>query len=435
MRPALTRVGTIATLLAAAALVGAAPAAHAATGLGAGALDGIVGSFNQIRAFEPVLMNQAKLLFAGLALIELVLAIGRQVIGRADLGGILASVLFQVLTLGFFYWLCINGPDMSRAITGSFAQVANDASTAAGGSANVSPGDVFNAGLDLVKAIWGGMSATTPGKDLLLAIAGCLVLGIFATIAGMLVEVIVESYFVASAGVILLGFGGSSNTRNLAVAQFHLAISVGMKRLVLQLLVGLSQTMIQGWANTPAANLDWQAIAIMVGVPLVLLRLVTTLPQRAQDMILGSHANMGRGLGAVPATAAALAGGAAVGAVGGAAATAAAFREASATIAARETAGTGGSISESSGVGASLGRAARVSGMAAASLGRAAANDIGQRMTGNYAAQHGYASWRMAGAMNATAANLRGAMANGNQAPMANGTTQSPGNQIGAGQP
>lgn len=424
-RPALAS----AALLTAAALVVGAPSAFAATGLGAGALDSIVNAFNGVSAFAPTLLSQAQLLFAGLAAIEFTLVIGRQMLGRADLAGILAAVLMQAVTLGFFFWIMTNGSAMLAAIVSSFARLGNQASQAAGGSANMSPGDIFNAGLGIVQAVWGGMRTTTPGKDVLLAIAGVIIIIVFALVTGFLIEVIVESMFVSTVGLILLGMGGSSFTRNLAVAQFHLAISVGMKRLTLQVLVGLAETMIRGWAATPAGALDWTTIAVMVGAPVVLLRLATTLPQRAQDMIMGAHSGAAGGLGSTAGMVAAAAGGAAASAVGGGAGVAAAFREASATIAAREAAGSGGSISEGGGSGA-FGRAMQVTGTAAKSLGRAAANDIGQRMSGSYAAQHGRMGWRMAASMNQSAATLRAAIG-GSQAGMPAGTAQASGNQIG----
>lgn len=406
-----------------------------AAGIGSGSIEGIVDAFNNMRSFEGVLMNQAKTLFASLALIEFVLVVGRQIIGRTDTVEILAVVLFQAITLGFFYWLCVNGPNINRAITSSFAQVANDASVAAGGSRNLSPGDIFELGLELVKAVWSPLGFNI--KSVLLIFAGLAILIVFAMVTGMMIEVIVESYFAASAGVILLGFGGASWTRSMAIAQLHYAIAVGMKRLVLQLLVGLSEVLMRGWIRNVGADPSWIEIAVMVGVPLVLLRLVTTLPQRAQDMILGTHTNMGLGLGTAPRMAAALAGSAAVGAVGGATATKAAFTEASAQLSAREAAGSGGAISNAGGGRGMMGnisRGAQITGMAAGNLGKAAAEDIGQRMRGNYSAQHGVPTFRMADAMNARADAHRATASNSNSSPAAPGSTRNAGNQVGPAQ-
>lgn len=406
-----------------------------AAGIGSGSIEGIVNAFNSMRSFEGVLMNQAKALFAGLALIEFVLVVGRQIIGRADTVEILAVVLFQVITLGFFYWLCVNGPDINRAITSSFAQVANDASVAAGGSRNLSPGDIFELGLELVKAVWSPLGFNI--KSILLIFAGLAILIVFAMVTGMMIEVIVESYFAASAGIILLGFGGASWTRSMAIAQLHYAIAVGMKRLVLQLLVGLSEVLMRGWIRNVGADPSWIEIAVMVGVPLVLLRLVNTLPQRAQDMVLGTHTNMGVGLGNAPRIGAALAGGAAASAAGGAMATKAAFSEASAQLAAREATGSGGAISNAGGgrgVMGSISRGAQITGMAARNLGSAAAEDLGQRMRGTYAAQHGVRAFRMADAMNARADAHRATASNSNSSPAAPGSTRNAGNQVGPAQ-
>ena len=428
-RPVSHALGALAVLC---SLVLLSPEAQAA--IGVGAIDGIVSAFDNVRAFEGALMDHAKTLFWGLAVIEFTIVVGRQVIARADVTGILATVLFQVITIGFFYWLCIHGPDMTRAIINSFAQAASDASVSAGGSRTVSPGDIFKMGINLVKAVWDAMSLGSPVKSTLLAIAGLVVLWVFAKVAAMLLEVIVEGYVAASAATILLGFGGSSFTRNLAIAQFWFAVSVGMKRLVLQILVSLADAIMRGWAANVGKDPDWVEIAVIVGVPLVLMRLVETLPQRAQDLVTGAYSNMGVGLGDAPRQAMAAAAGAVVGTASGGAATLAAFRQASAQIAAREEGGSGGSISNNGGGRGALGsiaRAAQVTGMAASNLGKAAASDIGQRMTGNYAAQHGHSGFRMADAMNARAGALRDATSNRNQGAMPAGSTRSAGNQVG----
>lgn len=410
---------------------------QAQAAINTGAVDSILNSFETMRAFEPVLMTAAQELFAGLSLIEFTLVIGRQVIARADTVDILAAAFFQVITLGFFFWLCIHGPDMSRAITSSFAQAASNAGVAAGGSRTVSPSDIFSMGINLVQAVWSAMSIGSPVKSTLLAFAGLIILWVFAMVAAMLVEVIIEGYFAASAGVILLGFGGSSATRAMAIAQFHFAIAVGMKRLVLQLLVSLSDKLMRGWATNVGTSPDWIDIAVMVGVPLLLYHLVKTLPQRAQEMIMGTYSHQGLGLGNAPRMAAALAGSAAVGAVGGATATTAAFKEASAQLSAREAAGSGGAISNAGGgrgVMGSISRGAQITGMAAGNLGKAAAEDIGQRMRGTYAAQHGVRPFRMADAMNARADAHRATASNSNSSPAAPGSTRNAGNQVGPAQ-
>lgn len=418
------RLAIPALLTAAVSLLFARPA-FAAAGFSPGVIDGIINTFNAVTGFQPTLLTAAEALFGGLFVIEFTLVVGRAVLARADLGGILTVVLMQMITAGFFWWVLVNGAAMIGAIINSFAQLG---STATGTSMH--PTDIFNTGLSIVKVMWGGMAATTPGKDILLAFGGIVVLYVFARIAAMIVEVIVESMFTTTVSVVLLGFGGSSYTRQLAVAQLYLAISVGVKRLVLELIVGLAASMVQGWAATPASSLDWQTIAAMIGAPIVLFSLAQTLPQRAQDVMAGAY---GGGTGNLLSTAGSVASGAAGAAAsvaGGGAAVGAAFRQASATIAAREAAGSGGSIS-SGGASSAIGRAMQVTAGAAKSLGGAAASDIGQRMSGSYAAQHGRMGWRMASSMSQSAANLRAAVAGSGQGGMPAGNAQAAGNQVG----
>lgn len=394
-----------------------------------GAMNSIVELFNgTVRRFEATLIARASELFLALAGIQMTIATARQVRVGGDVFDIIGVILWEMVVLGLFYFFLINSPEIMRAIIASFAQLGNEASTLAGGSANMSPSDVFNAGINVARAMWNGLTWRDVPLSILLVLAGLVDLWVFAQICAMMIEVMVEGYIAASSCVILMGFGGAVWTRDIAVTQFRYAISIGMKRLMLQILVGLGEAIVLRWAEqlqNNTATPDYLTIATFIGAPLVLLRLVQTLPQRAQDSLTGIHSGSGGGSLMGTGGAAAAAGAAmATTAAGGGAAVAGAFRQSSAAVAAREVEG------GRSPAGGAVGRAAAVTGGAIGNLGRSFASDMGQRLAGNYAASHGSTPWRMAQGMNSAAAETRASIAD-KSGKGGNGSAGSAGNSGG----
>lgn len=371
------------------------PILAASPALNVGLLDGLVSTFtNQSKLWESTLTAIATSLFVKLAIIEIIWVVGWATARRESFETILEVIAMQIITIGFFYWLMINTADFILAIIESFGMAANQASIAGGGMTNLGPTDIFAAGLNMTKKIWDGMTIMDLDFSVLLVIAGVINSVVFAKITAKLIEVLIESSFCAYAGIVLMGFGGTRFTRDYAVAVYRYGISVGVKRLFLQLIIGLGQGIITGWATQvdKVGAGDWVTLGIMLGAPLIMWGLADTLPQKAQDIIMGvytggSGATIGKGaaLGAAAAT------GAAVGAVGGAVAGKAAFQLAKAQIEQRQQ--QGGAVA-----GSRMARAAQMTGMAARNIASAAATDVGKRMNGK-GGRYGHRSWRMANDM------------------------------------
>jgi type IV secretion system protein TrbL len=131
----------------------------------------------------------------------------------------------------------------------------------------------------------------------------------FALIAAAMIMALVESYIVLSAGVLLLGFGGSRWTRDFAVKTVVYAVSVGAKLFMIQLIAGLGAQIIFGWtellgkpAVDPATNLPilgdngLATTLIIIGSALVLLVLVRNIPDLIQGLINGTSLGVNTGL-------------------------------------------------------------------------------------------------------------------------------------------
>src|SRR5271166_1564028 len=382
------------------------PPATLATEMGPSALDQIVVAFSQHGpAWTATLLGYAVELFVALATIQLVLKIGFWLAQRVEMPELLALIVQETVILGFWFWFMKNSTQFLKAIVDGFGQIANNASIATGGTRNFSPSDIFQGGIDLAGVVWQGLSLMNPGMSILLVLAGIIALLCFALIAAMMVEVLVESALVSFAGVLMMGLASSSYTREYAYAQVRYAMSVGVKRFVLQLLVGVFETIVNGWVAGVSAGtmaLNWTNLGLMIGVPIVMLRLVFKVPQMAQDIMNGAIGHTHGGLISTGAGVGGAVGGAVLTGAGAGAAGVAAFR-----LAGRQmqqnlqgAQGQGGTAGGNSPAPNRISQAAMMTGYAARNLAGSAAADVGRRLTGQYSANHGYRGWRMASDMN-----------------------------------
>ena len=367
-------------------------------------------------SWEQAVQHIATSLFAGLVIIEIVWTVGFTLLAGADLPGLLSILLRQIVVIGFFYWLLLGGAAYPLAIINSFGQAAGLANAAAGGNVITRPEDIVSAGISLAAAVWNGLSFAHPGLDVLLAIAGLVILCVMVGAAATLVEVMVEAALVAYAGVLLLGFGGTAFTRDYAIAYMRWAVSIGLKKMFVLLILGLGIGVIQSLANyvgNQNSIIPVGEVGVLVAVPLLLWRLADKLPYKAQELISGSSSYHPLNLGSAIRNAAMMAGSAATSALGATSAAGAAFNLAQKQLSGGSggansggsgTDGTGGGGS-SAGSGGSSSRST-VAKQAARNFGGAMANDIGMRFTGDHTARLLNSGWRMGKSMNDEADNI-----------------------------
>ena len=187
----------------------------------------------------------------------------------------------------------------------SFRAAANQAAISSGGSSNLAPSDIFDTGLSIASKVADQTSLFSPASSLGLIVCALVILICFALIAAFLIVSLVESYVVISAGVLLMGFGGSRFTKDYAVRTMTYAVSVGAKLFVLQLLIALGQQIFQALSQSFEAKTT--DIFVVVGSAIVMLALVKIVPEMIQALINGASV----GSSPLLASAAAIAGGAA----------------------------------------------------------------------------------------------------------------------------
>ncbi|RMN34152.1 P-type conjugative transfer protein TrbL [Pseudomonas coronafaciens pv. zizaniae] len=322
--------------------------------------------------WSPRLQGYALKLLASLALIQLVWTFMPLVMRQADLGEIVGELIRFFMTIGFFYAVIEHSVQWATAVVDSFREAAG---TASGLGRALQPGDMFAVAVNFSRTIVEGISLFSPGKAILIALVGCLVLLCFAFIAAFMFVTLVESYVIINASVLFFGFGGSQWTRDFAIAPLRFVVAVGAKLFVLTLIVGIIVTSAKSWLA--AYTNDEASLMTLAGLALVCAYLTKTIPELIGGMISGTSMGGGSAIGGMAAAGAAGAAAAvATIATAGAAAPAAAgaLGAASGGASAAGAAGSGGLAGS---INSSFAGAANSGIGAAASMGNAASSGVG----------------------------------------------------------
>ncbi|WP_439858023.1 P-type conjugative transfer protein TrbL [Pseudomonas syringae] len=330
--------------------------------------------------WSPRLQGYALNLLASLALIQLVWTFMPLVMRQADLGEIVGELIRFFMTIGFFYAVIEHSVPWATAVVDSFREAAG---TASGLGRALQPGDMFAVAVNFSRTIVEGISLFSPGKAILIALVGCLVLLCFAFIAAFMFVTLVESYVIINASVLFFGFGGSQWTRDLAIAPLRFVVAVGAKLFVLTLIVGIIVTSAKSWLA--AYTNDEASLMTLAGLALVCAYLTKTIPELIGGMISGTSMGGGSAIGGMAAAGAAGAAAAvATIATAGAAApvAAGALGAASGGASAAGAAGSGGLAGS---INSSFAGAANSGIGAEASMGNAASSGVGASTGGGAA--------------------------------------------------
>lgn len=331
--------------------------------------------------------------FGILAVIDLVWCVGYRVaMSRGDMSDLLHALVHEIVYLSFFFWLLTTFSTTGPLIIQSFQYAAQQA-----GGIPTQPNAIFAEGIKIATTITGQISILHPGDSVTLMLCGLIVVGCFAWITAAMVIVIVESFFIISAGQILLMFGGSHFTADMTHNLLRTVVGIGLKLYLLQLIASVGAAFVAAWV-TEVHDVSFQGILIEIGESFVLATITAFLPSRFERMV--SHVGTG-GAGDLVATGGVIAMAGTVMARGIASAAAAVGGMGVATGSAARLASTQQAIAQAGGSGPSstAGRAAAMIGSTAGNLVSAKATDIGRGLRGQRG-NAGQSSWRMSTDLN-----------------------------------
>lgn len=277
------------------------------------------------KGWETTILNAARSLFWILATIEIGIAAIWLAINAASLDSWFAELVRRIMFIGLFAFILDQGPTFAKAIVDSLFQIG-----AAGGSA--SPADIFDAGIQtaakMSEQVQFGLF-----EDNALAIAAVFAMIVvvvsFSLVAAIFVSVMVEMYVCLLAGMIMLGLGGSSFTKDFAVRYLIYAFSVGMKLMGLVMIARIGADILIGLAEAPTATSDQFITTLAIaGISVVIFIISMYVPPILQGLVQGVSVTGGMETIRHGSQAATLGAGAGAVGVGGARTASAAYSEA-----------------------------------------------------------------------------------------------------------
>lgn len=267
--------------------------------------------YDKSSAWGTTLQDLAFVLFRWTLMLDVALFGIRMALQRSQVADILGQFVMVLLFAGFIAAVINNYQDWSWNLVNGLAGVAD--TLGASREAMEAP---FKSGLALATAILDKMSVLSPAEALGFLLAALIVLVCFVLMTAQILLIKCEAMIAMNASLLLLGLGGSAIFKEYAVNVMRYALSVAFKLFVLQLVLGMSMSFI---TDLELADATLQDLLVVIGVAIVFLALVWTIPDICAGIINGANTSSGQALRVAGAAVA----GAAIGAVSGGAATAA----------------------------------------------------------------------------------------------------------------
>jgi type IV secretion system protein TrbL len=265
------------------------------------------------KGWETTILQAARSLFWILAAIEVGIAAVWLALQAASLDAWFGELVRRILFIGLFAFVLEQGPAFAKAVVDSLFQIG-----AGGGAA--SPANVFNAGLKVAAAL-SEKAKFGLFEDNALAIAAVfamiVVVVAFALVAAIFVAVMVEMYVGLLAGMIMLGLGGSSYTKDFAVRYLIYAFSVGMKLMALVMIARIGSEVLVNLANSPSTGDQFLSTLAIGGISVVVFMIAMYVPNIVQGVVQGASVSGGMEVIRAGGQAAAFAAGAGSMAAGG----------------------------------------------------------------------------------------------------------------------
>jgi type IV secretion system protein TrbL len=242
------------------------------------------------KGWETTVMNAARSLFWILAGIEIGIAAVWLAISAASLDSWFAELIKRIMFIGLFAFILNEGPTFAKAVVDSLYQIG-----AGGGSA--SPANIFDAGIRVATKM-SEQAKFGLWEDNALAIAAVFAMVVvvvsFSLVAAIFVSVMVEMYVGLLAGMIMLGLGGTSYTKDFAIKYLVYAFSVGMKLMALVMIAKIGSDILLGLAEAPTATSEQFITTLAIaGISVVVFVIAMYVPPILQGVVQGASVSGG----------------------------------------------------------------------------------------------------------------------------------------------
>jgi type IV secretion system protein TrbL len=241
------------------------------------------------KGWETTVMEAARSLFWILATIEIGIAAVWLALQAASLETWFAELVRRIMFVGFFAFVLTEGPQFAKAVVDSLFAIGARSGTA-------SPADIFDSGL-IVAAKMSEKIQFGVFEDNALALSAALAMIVtiisFSLVAAIFVSVMVEMYVGLLAGMIMLGLGGSSYTKDFAIRYLVYGFSVGLKLLALVMIARIGSDVLVGLANEPTIGDEYQKPLAIAGIAVVIFIIAIYVPNIMQGVVQGASVSGG----------------------------------------------------------------------------------------------------------------------------------------------
>lgn len=248
-----------------------------------------------------------------LAVIEFTWGMIKTYLDNGGLQTFLTEIITRIMFIGFFFYLFNEGPDIPRAIVGTFRTLATAAPNT---PYSLTPDNVIDIGQNFLSQSWDVIRSGSILNGIGLMIGAIVVFIAMVILAAHLAVTLLEFYVVGYAGFVLLAFGASRWTHGYAVSYLKYAMSVGMKLFVITIIIAVVQVEMASYF-TNVATFSMANVWAVSAFALFSVILAIIAPQSVMGMMSGVSIATGAGAAAA-AGAVGGAAGAAAGAAGGA---------------------------------------------------------------------------------------------------------------------
>lgn len=262
-----------------------------------GAIQEIENQFrNAASQWPPIILKYTTWLFWALVTLSWTWTFSMMAFKGTNITEIIAELVRRTIMVGFFFWLLQNAPYLGEQIVASFSFIGNQLV-----GQPISANDIFDIGLSLALSILEGISFWKGPGNLGYVLVALGIVIILALIALQMLLIVVQYYVFLNATVIMMGFLGHEWSREYAINYFRLLLALAVKFFVMQVIVVLTMTLLDGWIK--ASDLSWVQVVVILPILIVTYGLVKEIPAMAASMVSGNDSTGGSVAGAIEAAA------------------------------------------------------------------------------------------------------------------------------------
>ncbi|MDR3280500.1 MAG: type IV secretion system protein [Synergistaceae bacterium] len=283
-----------------------APAAYAAVPtVGSAPIDNFITAAQWTNSAMTDVYSAALRLFWAVAVIQFAWAMIQLALrGSWTMAHITSLAVKEIMFIGFFYWLLLQAdPSSSNSLMNAISRGMRylGMGGTSGSPPPINPAKFFFNCVEILHNITNSAFQLGVYNAVWAVVPYALTLVSLSFAAAFAVIYVLEFYVVLPAGIILLGLGGTTWTRRFATNYVRVLISVGLKLLCLQVILGVASTFVDPSNLNYAASIFMEAnrtrlasegffqhAFMFAGFSAIIFMSIKTIPQFAANLVNGA---------------------------------------------------------------------------------------------------------------------------------------------------